>query len=504
MARPREFNEIEIKQFKGLDLRGPPELTPLNTFQTLTNFEIGYAGELKKRPGIRRQHNGSVLGANGVKFLGEYSTNNFHHLLVQSEVSAQSGKVYICSDSALNWSQASTPVSSLYQCAKGVQYNGVFYIPTTLTGHIFTWNGTAWTDTNVAGNPATQLKPVILQDRMFLIERTSLNIRYSETLQMTNHPANNSIAYSKTEDKDYPVGLIGYRDRLIILRQNSMQALYLNGLPTSWVMKTIPFNIGVANENCAVVYNDLLYLICLDGVFRTDLTSIDEISKPLAPLFYQRRKTAFQTSSTSSDAIGVWNGRLFCSMRMGPSECRMFIYNIDTQTWSEYLPNMPSGIGYAYSPVRDFQTVNIARRSGSATIITEGVYFTTFDPLGKIFLFDDQNITYSDENGAFTSVAKTRNINGDASEDMKRVYSMSVRGKKGTAASITGQFNVNGTDGATFPVSLDATTKQSRFKGPGYFREAALSLTDTDTTALEIEAISAHGKRKESISELKT
>ena len=507
MARPKEFNEVEIKQFKGLDIRGPAELVPQNTFQTLVNWEIGLAGELKKRPGIVRQHNGATLGSNAIKILGEYSTNNFHHILTQPMSSANSGKMYWSNDSGVTWTQGSTPAGTDYQMAKGVQYNGVFYIPTGLSGQFFSWNGSVWANVGAGppAVPASVLRPVILQDRLFMLELNTLNIRYSEVLQMSNIPANNSIAYSKTEDKDYPVGLIAYRDRLIILRQNSMQALYLNGLPTAWVMKTMPFPVGVVNENCALVYNDLLYLLTLDGIYRTDLTSVEEISKPLSPVFYQRRKTMFSASGGPSDAMGFWNGRLICSIKTGNLEFRMFVYNIDTQTWSEWIPATFGTLGYAYNPVKDFLTVNVGKRGGGASYQKEGLYMSSPDLSGKIYLFDDQNLTYMDEvSSMYNCIAKTRNINADLSEDIKRVYSMSVRGRKGAGGSVTGKFNVNGTDGSTFPITLDPTTRQSRFKGPGYFREASLQFSVADDQYMEVEAITAQVKRKSEISELKT
>jgi hypothetical protein len=507
VARPRDFNEVEIKNFKGLDFRGPAELTPQDTFQTLINFEIGLAGELKKRPGFVRQHNGATLGANPVRILGEYSStsNNLHQIIAQTEVSAGAGKVYASVDSGVTWTQISTPAGTNYVCGKGVQYNQTFYIPTSVAGNLFGWNSGGWQNAGTASAPASVNRGVILQDRLFLLESPTLNIKFSDPGAFNSWPAANSIGY-KTEDRDQPVGIIAYRDRLIILRQNSIQVLYLNGPPSSWVLKSLPYNIGVINENCAFVYNDLLYLLCLDGIYRTDLTSLDEISKPLFPSFYQRRKLAFNSPSVYQDCMGYWNGRIICSARTGTFEARLFVYNIDNQTWSEWLPSIPLllGTNFPYAPFREFLTVSIGRRAASSTYTKEGMYGCYADNGGKIMLFDDQNPIYTDEvSSTYNAIAKSRNFNADLSSDLKRSYDMSIRGHKNVGADVQGMYNVNGIDGTPFTIPIDTVPKQVKFKGPGWFREASIQLSDNTSSYLEIEALTLSLKRKSQMSEAK-
>jgi hypothetical protein len=507
MARPREFNDFEISKFAGLDLRGPAELQPEKTLAKCLNFEVGLLGELRKRPGIVQQHNGTTLtpAGNGVKLLGQMSNDTYSQIVVQTDDVANpgNGKVYASSDSGVTWTQISTPAAGTFNCGKGVQYGGMLHMPTT--AGMVRWDGATF-NTYTTGIPRSTFRAVILQDRFFVIESSTGNIKYSDPVNLATFPSGNSIGFT-AEDRDKIVGIVAYRDRLVTLRQNSINVIYLNGPPTSWSVKQLPFNVGVPNEDCAVVYNDLLYLCSYDGVYRTDLTQIEEISKPIAPIFLKRRKAIFSLAQKYTDTIGYYNGRIICSILTDTNACRMMVFNIDNNTWTEWLPNISSGTTFAYNPPRDILSIQLGRRVGGIPYTKEGLYFS-FNDSGKIHFFDDQNPVYGDDvsgSSPIQVVTRTKSTDADLPSEQKRCARFSVRAhKSGAAANLTGLYSVNGVDGSIFNVPIDSTLKQTRLKGPGWFRQLAFEVSDISTNYIEIEDFVVAIKRKSDITEAAT
>lgn len=505
MARPREFNDFEISKFNGLDLRSSTELLPEKTLSKCINFEIGALGELRKRPGILRQSSGTTLtpATGGVKILGDISNSTVHQLLVQTDTGSNSGKVYKSEDSGVSWAQISTPAATAYSCGKCIQYAGNLTIPST--SGINSWNGAVWT--NYPSTPKSNYRCVVLQDRIFMIENVTRNILFSDPANAASWPAANNIGYS-VEDRDLLVGLINYRDRLVTLRQNSINVIYLNGPPSSWTLKQLPFNIGVPNEDCAVVYNDLLYLLSYDGVYRTDLTQMEEISKPIAPLFAKRRYASFYgVSSKYQDTMAYYNGRLFCSFLTDyVSNNKLMIFNIKTNTWTEWLPNITSPGGFTFPPFRDMFSMQIGRRVSAAPYQKEGIYMSTADD-GRIFLFDDQNLSwYDDQSGSlYTLTARTKATNVDLPSEWKRCVRFSIRAHRNvTAQNITGLYSINGVDTTPVNILIGSNPNQTRIKGPGWFRSLAFEISDTSNGYFEVEDFVVSIKRKNDLSETKT
>lgn len=504
MARSVDFNDFEVNKFAGLDLRGPAELQPEKTLSKCINFEVGTLGELKKRPGIVQQHAGATLSApNGVKILGEVSNSVVHNIIVQNDLTGPGqGRVWKSNDSGVSWTQISTPSATNYECGKGVQYGGYIHIP-SMSGLLRT-DGGAFTVFGDAAIPRSNYRGVLLQDRMFILENSTKKIRWSETLDLGNWPASNFIAFG-SEDIDELIGIIPYRDRLVTLRQNSIHVVYLNGPPSSWQVKRLPFNIGVANEDCAVVYNDLLYLLSYDGVYRTDLTTIEEISKPIAPLFRKRRKMVNEVYSQYTDCIAYYNSRIVCSMITDTNLYRMMVFNLRNNTWTEWVPNIFHST-LSYNPPRDMFSLQLGRKAfGAVTYQKEGIYMS-FSNNGWICFFDDQVPVYTDTVGlSYPTIARTKSTNIDLPSQWKRCTRFSVRARKPSGGTnLTGLYNVNGVDGSTFNIPIDSTMKQTRVKGPGWFRELAIEVSDTSSNYLEIEDFVVSVKKKSDLSEVAT
>lgn len=488
------FQDIALKGFKGVDLSGPSELATSDFLADALNMEIGLKGEVKKRPGIIRKHNGTTLGTNQLKFIGLLYNVNVNQIIVQNLVSGTAGKLWKSVDGGVTWTQISTPAGTNYSCGRGVQYLDVLYIPTA-TG-VAKWDGTVFT-APAAGTVNALTAAAFAKFRMFIYDNTNATLRYSDPGNLLSWPAANSIGF--VGDGDTVTNIVSYRDRIVIFRTNSIYLLYLDGPPTSWILKKLPFSIGSSSSN-VVVYNDLIYILSWDGVFRTDLTRVDEISIPIKSVFLKRRQTISATGSSGTfDYITYWNNRLICSIKTDlVNVFRCFVYNILNKTWTEWLPALPTALAGppAYSPIADSLPVYYGKAVISGNYNKEGLYLITTDLNGKIYFFDDEVPVYQDEvNTNYLSKIRTNKIDNGVSSGWKRIPVIYTR-IMSASVGVQGRYYVNDVAGILFNIPTDVVLKEIKMKGPGFFRIVELEITDTSANYLEIDEIVLRTKIK--------
>lgn len=523
MPRIAGFSDIELKNFSGLDLRGPPELLADRSLASLINMEVGDLGQLRSRPGFQLRNPGQLF-SKPLKFIGHRSTNTSNSILIQTiednyATGHGTGFVYETRDGGASWIQISSPAGTQFSCGRGAQYGDANMDIPTLSGKA-SWNGTTWTlvapGTNIK---ASSYDAVYLNDRYWYIEDSTGNVWFSE-LGNANDLKNgtNTIGFN-LDNKDNIVGLCPYRDRMVVFFQNSIRVINAVGPPSSWTVKYIPFGVGVRSQNCWYVVNDLIYFLSSEGFYRTDLTQLEELSKPVQPLF-SKRWEAYQESLTGfvkyQDAVGYWRGRFILSMRTygksGTSVTptyKMLMYNLRNGAWSEIVPNIAAVETMPFCPATSFQPVFIGKRSpGSAQYNKEGLYTIFGDANGRVHLFDDEDPVYYD--GAsnatnFVCSMRTKDIDGDLPYEIKRSPSIGIRYKKTNTTSITSKLTVN--EVAQSPVTISGgptVSKSTKIKGPGYFRKFNIELTDNSDQYFEIEGISINTKKKQGISEVQT
>jgi hypothetical protein len=120
---------IEIRGFKGINIREPANMIQDDELIECINLDIGRAGELVKRTGFITQHNGDDLGLNSVRLLGQFHTVDYDQLLVQA-----GPDVFVSSDGT-SWELIGT-----FDASHGVQYVDKFYIVSS-TGLLREWDG---------------------------------------------------------------------------------------------------------------------------------------------------------------------------------------------------------------------------------------------------------------------------------------------------------------------------------------------------------------------------
>ena len=527
MPRVAGFEDVEFKNFTGLDLRGPTESLADRSLASLINMEVGDLGQLKTRPGFQLRNTSSPFNK-PIKFIGHRSSNTQNAILIQTiEDNYNSGHgtgfVYASTDGGVTWTQISTPVGTQYACGKGAQYGDNSIDIPALTGKQ-AWNGSAWSSLAVGNNAiASSYDAVYLTDRYWTIEDSTGNVYFSELgnasdFRLVGGTKQNVIGFN-LDNKDNIVGLCPYRDRMVVFFQNSIRIINCAGVPSTWTVKFIPFGVGVRSQNCYYVYNDLIYFLSSEGFYRTDLTQLEELSKPVQSLF-SRRWEAYQQNTAIynkyTDAIGFWRGRFIISMRYygksGGSFAplyKMLMYNIRNGAWSEIVPNIPCLDSILpWTPATSFQSIFIGKRNpGGAQYNKEGLYTIFGDANGRVHLFDDEDPVYYDGSSNATTYActvRTKDIDGGTPGEVKRSPTVGVRFKKSNTSNISAKYTVN--EVARTPVNIASTTvpETSKIKGPGYFRKFNLELTDLSDQYLEIEGITVSAKKKQGLSETAT
>lgn len=519
MPRQAGFEDITLKNFSGLDLRGPSELLSNRSLQVFQNWEIGDIGQIKSRPGFQQKYDGTVF-ANNARFIGQHSNDTGANQLIVQTISDNytskhgAGRLYYTNNGGVSWGSIG---SVDYSCGRSVQYtNGLSYIPTAAGLH--SWNGSTWTGP-IATSKNSSYNLVFAFDRLFTIDNASKNIFYSDA----NLPATWSGANFdfKTDNKDNIVGILNYRDRLVVFFTNSIRIINIQGPPSSWTQKFFSYYMGVQSQNCYYVYNDLLYFLSSEGFFRTDLSQVEELSKPIAPALQTRWEAPDQPGGTwqrYQDSIGYWRQRFFITVRTSlgsagssspASTYKMFCYNVKNGFWSEVILNISNSDGLGWSPGVSYLPVFVGKKvAGNAQYNKPGLYMFTGDTSGRMYLFDDEDPVYYDGTSSATPydcILRTRDIDGDVPADWKRCYTYSVRKKESGGQALSFMIILNGSNqGGWFYPTSSTTPKQLKLHGPGFFRTMSLQIKDQYPQNTEIQEMTFKVKKKSGLTDYTT
>lgn len=124
-----EQSVIEIRGFKGINIREPSNMIQDDELVECINFDIGRAGELVKRTGFNTQNPTTTIGLNSVRLLGQFHTATYHQLI------AQAGTQVYYSNDGVTWTAIRT-----YDAEFGIQYIDKFYLVSS-TGLLLEWDG---------------------------------------------------------------------------------------------------------------------------------------------------------------------------------------------------------------------------------------------------------------------------------------------------------------------------------------------------------------------------
>ena len=177
-------------------------------------------------------------------------------------------------------------------------------------------------------------------------------------------PAANTLSISQG-DGEMVTAMVEYNDSIIIFKQSSTWILYTDGSPTTgWQLKKLHDSIGCVGTHTPKVVGSLLYFMGVDGVYRTDGTTFEEISEPINAVW---RLFSHSNASVMYNRTAVeWDGLYIVNPDW--SDDMWYIFNTRNDTWTRWL--MPTAFSgptpFEESPLRPLRALTF---QGSGTTV---------------------------------------------------------------------------------------------------------------------------------------
>lgn len=435
-------DQVRIQSFSGLNTFLPASRVANEELTELENFTVGLAGELRRRTGFTMIDS---VGAYQVKILGTLVTASLTHWLVY-----YNGHVWSTPDFV-----AYTDRGAYAGVYGGVQYADEFYIFRT-SGTLLKYTGAALT--TIAGSPMGT-NASVFKDRLFILNTESSTLAsrlyFSEAGDFTTWPAINFIDVN-FGDGDLLTACHPYQDRLIIFKALTTWALYVQGDPTSWVLRVLNNEIGCSSGYGVIEVVGVLYLAAVRGVYRTDGITFEEVSRAIRPAFHDRLS---ELTSLNLDHVARWEDSLIWRITKADGNGEYYCLNFRTGGWAYWT--LSGGL----EPEFFFTSL----------IGDPGVYSGCHGLDGHILRFGDE--VYMDDMVEYTSRAVTKHFDFDKPEAMKRgkVLLPEIKG----AGDTTIRYVLEAVeDLAHDQVIVGSNDKLQAFRvtGPGYFRSCAVVL----------------------------
>lgn len=431
---------IEIRGFKGINLREPPAMVQDDELVSCINLDIGRAGELKKRTGFALLHTGSTIGPNQTKLIGHFLTPNYSQLIIQS-----GGNLYYSTDGI------TMTLIGAYDVEHGTQYVDKFYMVRS-SGTVLEWNGVA--ATSIVGSPSGTFC-LVYRDRLFVLNSEAATGLLNSTLYFseindfsaTGWPSINNLLV-RSGDGDFLTSMAVIHDLLIVFKAETTHALYVSGLPENWTLRDINPEIGCISKYTPREIEGFLYFVGTRGVYKTDGNIFEDISSSILELFEDR---IVNGTNANIDTAAWWDDKYILLLHPTPSTQRYLVYHLRTGGWTEWVPTdiLPS----------TFLEITTSNP-------TKGLYCGDLNTTGQIFRFGD---------GAFTDAGQTYDCSFVTKDYDFGMPSAMKRGKW-VAIDCEGQgiLNLNHIadgEGSLVSTSLSESRRVAhKLRGPGYFR----------------------------------
>lgn len=459
---------VQIRGFKGLNVREHMGAIQDNELSEVTNFNIGRSGELVKRMGFIQISSGSTLGANTTIILGHYITDSISQIIVKAGSS-----VFYTTDGITY-----TLLGVYSDASFGVQYAGEFYI--IRSGNtIVKWDGSA--AAAIAGSPSGTFA-IIYKERMFVLNTLgvgSLNSRFyfskAGDVTATGWVGTNFIDV-QAGDGDFLTSMAVVQDLLVIFKGASTWALYVQGSTTDWVLRSLNSEVGNISKYAIQLIEGFIYISAARGVYRTDGAVFENVSDPISPILAER---IVNTTTVNIDSFAYWDDKLICLLAPDASTKVYYVFHVKVGGWTKW--EFAGGI----VPATFLEVLtNTPQR---------GLYAGSYSADGKILRYGSE--VFKDLGSDYSVTVKTKQFDLDIPLNMKR-------GKWIGLDSIgEGTFNwsnecdtVVANSGSVDVISTRALVK---IPGPGYFRAWRFILecqSDSEITILGM-TIQVQGSR---------
>lgn len=460
---------VEIRGFKGINLREPEGMVQDDELVECINFDIGRAGELKKRSGFEVLHTGATLGLNSVQLVGHFLTDTYSQIIIQS-------------GSNLYWTTDFNTFNLIgaYTVSYGVQYANKFYMVRAGTT-ILEWNGAA--ASAIAGSPSGTFC-LVYRDRLFVLSSSAtgtLNSRlYFSAIadfSATGWPSTNFIDV-RQGDGDFLTCLAVIHDLLLIFKTKSTHALYVQGLPENWVLRSINPEIGCVSKYTPREIEGFLFFVGSRGVYKTDGNIFEDLSSSIFTEFHNR---TINLTTTNVDSAAWFDDKYILLLRPDPSTRRYFVYHLRTGGWTQWSP--VDGITPAY-----FLEVH-------TTSPTKGLYCGDLEATGKIYRYGGTG--YTDAGTPYTAEFTTKEFDFGMPSTYKRGKWMA--GDFIGSGTVVVNYIVDAEEMSGGNFTSLSRRGEHKIIGPGYFRVLTINCGVTNDSSFTVLGLTLYLHKKRSV-----
>lgn len=373
----------------GLNLRESPRQINDQQLASCINFDIGRAGELSVRPGLKAfRVNGTInLGLPAATYLvgsARLSTTGASRLF-----GVQNGtRNLYYTDSTTS---ASVPWASAFAggspgtFSRTIQYlNRAIFIPKGTTSGGSSAGVSIDLTSLVASDQGTNLPKgsgaVIFKDRLFVFgpvdsDNTGTQRVYysrstvfsSGTPTQVEFPALNYFDISQGDGENVTAA-VGAQDTLIFFKQHSVWALQYDTDPGLGTLRKVNSEIGATGPDAVIAFQNEIYIIDERTIWKMQNFLFDDIGKNL-DLGTIRTSVDFRSLADDTDVFG---NRIVFSVATGVSGLafRYFVYNTEIGAWSEYT--------FAEIPVKFYSITDLANSETHVAHNADGTRFYYF------------------------------------------------------------------------------------------------------------------------------
>lgn len=373
----------------------------------------------------------------------------------------------------------------------------------------YVWDGVGLTESTI---PADAVQGDSVLDRNFIWTRVDDDnevIRYTNPGVMMTYPTVNTIGMPAKQPGDVIRSIVGYKDRLVIFKTDSIHVLFLTGTPINWQLKEFVRGIGCTGVYASCIAEDWIYFVDRKGVYRTNLSTIEDISGSIKSAFDNRKSVRQPGSMLSTDplervlglqdSICYYRNMILCSVKIDAStdlnnqNYRMFVFHLDSESWTEWDINVLDSDDDWNYPINMLPVEEVGAGLGQPSAIypPTGIYIGALE--GRAYRyppFDEPG--YTDADGKYDCRFVTKSYDLDSGMELKKMPYCTIRT---TVENDVIDLHVAHSRERVTTASETITNgmfKNVKFAGPGYVREYALDATfevqdgETDTTGIEV------------------
>ncbi len=453
---------LSLGGFRGLNQSVPANFIADNELSICDNLEIGLGGELTRRPGWSVVTSAG-FAASQTRLLGHYQTPTLNQLIAWNN-----GNLYYSSNGT-TW----TPIGAFANCEYGLQYADLFYVIRSSGAGVLQWNGSV--ATSIAAAPLSSFG-IVHKERLFLsnANTSSSRVYYSDIGNFSSWPGVNFVDVAPG-DGDFVVAMIVLSDILYIFKTRSTWALYISGAPANWTLRSVNKELGCISMFGLIQVTNFIYFCSLDGVYRTDGVTFEEISTPIKGTFANRNVSL----SFNRDMARRFRDRIVFMFFPTTGEYHYFVYYYKVDGWTRWV----TGLRPAF-----FTEVL------TETTIPRGLY--AGDHVANGFIYRLNTASYLDNAVTYQSLFQTKDFELDVRQRMKRGKWLAV--SLSGAGNHTVDYIVNEVTRAGATFIGGANLAVYKVPGPGYFRRLCIRYQSQSNNALTVYGLdlALHLKRE--------